>query len=88
MMGIKQDKVELSEMVLMRRVNRFLEDHGKKIRKNHPPRSKKVKRTERQESLGRFYIVSGKNVVERHVDLEAFARKHEILASYEVCARE
>jgi len=82
----KRDKVKLTEQALIKRVNRFLSEQGRKLLKNHPPRQKGKRKTERIESLGRFYIVSDKRVVERNVDLEAFARRHEILASYEVCS--
>ncbi|HYX20430.1 MAG TPA: hypothetical protein VFA98_06250 [Thermoanaerobaculia bacterium] len=82
----KRDKVQLTEKAVIKRVNRFLAERGRKLLKNHPPRAKGKRGTDRIEALGVFYIVSDKRVVERDVDLEAFARKHEIIASYEVCA--
>jgi hypothetical protein len=82
----KRDKVMLSEAVVMKRVNRFLAHKGHKLHKLHPPRGKK-RLTDAQRDLGRFYISSESRVVERHVDLEGFARKHEIIASYEACTR-
>lgn len=82
----KRDKVQLTEKAIIKRVNRFLADKGRKLLKNHPARAKGKRHTERTLALGIFYIVSDKRVVERDVDLEAFARKHEIIASYEVCS--
>ena len=82
----KRDKVQLTEKAIIKRVNRFLADKGRKLLKNHPPRARGRRHTERTLALGIFYIVSDKRVVERDVDLEAFARKHEIIASYEVCS--
>jgi hypothetical protein len=83
----KRDKVQLTEKAVIKRVNRFLAERGKKLLKNHPPRAKGKRRTDRIEALGIFYIVSDKRVVEKNVDLEEFARRNEIIASYEVCVQ-
>jgi len=82
----KRDKVMLSEVVVMKRINRFLAHKGHKLHKLRGPRGKKRRFTEAQLDLGKYYIASESRVIERNVDLENFARKHEIIASYEACA--
>jgi hypothetical protein len=84
---IEQDKVNLGERTVIKRINRFLGEKGYRLLKNRRTRgSNPRKRTQREIDLGTYYVVDGKRVIEKHVDLEAFARKHEIIASYEVLA--
>ena len=88
-MGIKieQDKVNLEERTLIKRINRFLGEKGYRLLKNRRTRGKNPKRrTQREIDLGTYYVVDGDRVVEKHVNLERFARKHEIIASWEVFA--
>lgn len=92
----KKDQVGLRERALIKRVNRFLADSGRKLLKNRSTRSDKGQLTKNEKALGVFYIVDGvtewnrrgDKVVERHVDLEDFARQIEVMATYEVLAAE
>lgn len=80
-------KVNIVEKTLLKRVNRHLAEDGKMLCKNKKTRSaKKRHQTLREQELGTFYLVSGERVVEKHVDLEKFARKHEILKPHEALA--
>lgn len=84
----KADKVPIDERSVIRRCNRFLQKDKHRLCKNRPTRSSDRERlTEREAKLGTFYIMTqGKNakVVQRRVDLEEFARKHGIVAPFEV----
>ena len=89
--GNENDKVNLDERTVVKRVNRFLAQKGFKLCKNRPARKVAGSKTDRIRQLGTWYIVKGGRggaVVEKHVDLEKFARRNEIIASYEVLAAE
>lgn len=90
--GLKlaKDVVAVSEKAIIRRINRFIIQGGFELRKTRraPSNSKQAPRT----VLGTFYVVelglrpSGDRIVEKHVDLETFARKWGVLATYESIA--
>lgn len=85
-------KMPVSERALIKRVNRCLSESGRKLMKNHPARSKKGKRrlTQREIDFGTYFVVrlgeggfDYENVVERHVDLEDFARDLGAISAFE-----
>jgi hypothetical protein len=88
----KADKVHIDERSVIRRCNRFLDKDGHRLCKNRKTRGKSKRQlTQRQIDLGTFYIldVGKKNrVVEKHVNLEEFARRNGIVAPYEVITQE
>jgi len=79
---VKRDKVGLTERALMKRLNRFLADKEISVHKNRPARSLRGP-TPLEKELGTFFVVRGDAVVEKHVDLEEFARRHGVLAAWE-----
>ena len=81
------DKVEVDEKQVMKRCNRLLSKDGHRICKTRGPRDG-VGLTDKQRALGRFYVIGKKRVVEKHVDLEEFARRNGIIAPYEVLVRD
>ena len=84
----EMDKIEVDEKQVMKRANRVLGKDGHRLCKTRPPRSDARAKTERQIALGTYYVIGKKRVVEKHINLEAFARKHGFIAPYEVIAWE
>lgn len=80
----EMEKIEVDEKQVMKRANRVLGKEGHRLCKTRPPRSKATAKTERQIALGTYYVVGKKHIVEKHVNLEVFARKHGFLAPYEM----
>ncbi len=85
-LALAKEVIAVNERTLMRRINRLLAHDDYQLLKNRRSRSNnKRQRTEREITLGTYFVVGdgGQRVIETHVDLEAFARKHGVLAAYE-----
>jgi hypothetical protein len=78
-------KVPVLEFTLIRRVNRLMAEKNCKLKKNKRTRGSRGGRTEREKTFGTYFLVkNGKAVIEHHIDLEKFARRHAVLEPYEV----
>jgi hypothetical protein len=80
----KRQKVWLSERAVMKRINRWLATEGEFIYKVQRPFGK---RSEREKTLGRFFIVRDGKIVRTHIDLVGYARKAGVLRSFEAVMR-
>lgn len=78
-----KNKVTVSKVALLRRVNRWLKKKQQKMIKVHRPGGRA---TAREAELGTYFIVRASSIVARKVDIEAFAREHSVLESYEEVA--
>src|SRR5271156_1359783 len=84
-LALAKEVVAVNEHTLMRRINRLLAHDDYQLLKTRRSRSNPEQRTEREIKLGTYFVVGddGDRIIETHVDLEAFARKHGVLAAYE-----
>jgi hypothetical protein len=72
----KVNEVPVSERALIQRINRKLGESGLKIRAARP---------RAVSSVGRYYVVDWRRnaIVDHHIDLEAYGRKHKVIQPYE-----
>jgi hypothetical protein len=70
-------KLKVTARAVLIRMNRVLVKDGLCLKKSIGPRARA--------EMGEYFVVHGKRgeVVEAHVNLEKFARKHEILKPWE-----
>jgi hypothetical protein len=88
-----KNKVPVLEYTLIRRVNRHLVDNDCKLVKNKKTRSKTNRRklTKREIEFGGYFVVrhpgtDSARVIERHINLEEYARRCGVLEHYEALA--
>jgi hypothetical protein len=86
MTKLKLDKVAISERALLKRINRVLALRSKKAQL-FKTRTGGHRHTEREEALGRFYLVVDGVVIEKRVDIGKLARDYGLLAPHETIAK-